>query len=55
MAYQHTNSKGKTYFLHQNGRLYYFSSQQKSNAIDLPEGFLIVENSKTGLPMLKKK
>ncbi|MFH0955083.1 MAG: hypothetical protein V1777_03180 [Candidatus Micrarchaeota archaeon] len=55
MAYQHTNSKGKTYFLHQSGRLYYFSSQQKSNAIDLPEGFTIIENSKTGLPMLKKR
>lgn len=55
MAYQHKNSKGKTYFLHQSGKLFYFAGQQKANAIDLPDGYNIVENAKTGLPMLKKK
>lgn len=55
MVFEYKNSRGKTYFLHQNGKLYYFSSEQKSNAIDLPPGYKIVENSKTGLPMLKKK
>ncbi len=55
MVYEHTNSKGKKYYLHGKGRLFYFSSTQKENAIDLPEGFNVVENQTTGLPMLKKK
>ena len=55
MVYEHTNSKGTKYYLHQKGRLYYFGKVKKSNAIDMPEGFTIVENKKTGLPMLKKK
>ena len=55
MVYEHTNSKGKKYFLHGKGRLFYFSSTKKENAIDLPSGYTVVENSTTGLPMLKKK
>ncbi|MDD3083883.1 MAG: hypothetical protein PHP82_02565 [Candidatus ainarchaeum sp.] len=55
MVYEHINSKGKKYFLHGKGKLFYFSGTQKENAIDLPEGYNVVENSKTGLPMLKKK
>jgi membrane carboxypeptidase/penicillin-binding protein len=55
MAYEHKNSKGKTYFLHQHEKLFYFSSEKKENAIDFPTGYKIVENHKTGLPMLKKK
>jgi hypothetical protein len=55
MVYEHTNSKGKKYYLHARGKLFYFGGTQKENAIDLPEGYDIVENTKTGLPMLKKK
>ncbi len=55
MAYEHKNSRGKTYYLHQKGRLFYFASKQGPNAIDLPTGFTIIENPKTGLPMLKGK
>jgi hypothetical protein len=55
MAYEHTNSKGKKYYLHARGKLFYFGGIQKENAIDLPEGYDIVENTRTGLPMLKKK
>lgn len=54
MGFSFKNSKGKTYYLHQNGKLYYFSSQIKENHVDLPSGVAIVENQKTGLPMLKK-
>ncbi|MEM0360641.1 MAG: hypothetical protein QXK06_04885 [Candidatus Diapherotrites archaeon] len=54
MVYEHTNSKGKKYYLHQNGKLMYFSSDPK-NAIDLPPGMTVVENQRTGLPMIKKK
>jgi len=63
MAYAHTNSKGQTYFLHgkmvtlRGGRkqqIYYFAREEKADALDeLPEGKVVVENKKTGLPMLK--
>lgn len=55
MVYEHTNSKGTKYYLHQKGRLFYFGKEKKANAIDLPEGYKVVENPKTGLPMLKSK
>jgi len=54
MAYSQKNSKGTTYYLHQKGRLYYFSKDPKGG-IELPSGFKVVENKRTGLPMLKKK
>jgi len=54
MAYEHVNSRGVKYYLHQKGRLYYFGKERKENAVDLPTGANIVENPKTGLPMLKK-
>jgi hypothetical protein len=64
MAYAHTNSKGLTYYLHskdvilRGGReqtIYYFGKEAKDGAIDaIPEGFIVMENSRTGLPMLKR-
>jgi hypothetical protein len=63
MAYSHTNSKGKTYFLH--GRtsttstgktrtLYFFASEAKDGALDsVPPGYHVAE-TKTGLLVLKK-
>ncbi|MDO8624691.1 MAG: hypothetical protein Q7R47_01305 [Candidatus Diapherotrites archaeon] len=55
MVFEYKNSKGKTYYLNQNGKLYYFSGGTRPTGIDLPAGYNIVENSQTGLPMLKKK
>ncbi len=52
--FSHKNSRGKTYYLHQKGRLYFFSSKPQGG-IDLPEGYKIVESEATGLPLLKKK
>jgi len=64
MAYSHVNSKGQTYYLHKKdvtlkgGRrqtIYYFGREVKSDAIDeLPAGYKVMENPRTGLPMLKK-
>ena len=65
MAYSHTNSKGQTYHLHskevtlRGGRkqtIYYFAKEVDSaNALDeVPAGYKVVENQRTGLPMLKK-
>ena len=64
MGYKHTNSKGKTYFLHckdvqlkggREQRIYYFAKDSRPNACDLPSGKTVVENEKTGLPFLKGK
>jgi hypothetical protein len=54
MGYEHTNSKGNKYYLHQRGKLFFFSKKQEGG-IELPEGYAVIENSITGLPMLKKK
>lgn len=65
MAYKHINSKGVDYYLHsrevnlRSGRkqvIYFFAKQTRSGAIDsLPEGFEVVENPRTGLPILRRK
>ncbi len=63
MAYSHTNSKGRTYYLHsrettlKNGgtqTIYYFGKEAKEGAIDaVPAGYVVSE-SRNGLPVLKK-
>ena len=63
MAFSYTNSKGRTYYLHskevalRGGRqqtIYFFSKDVKPGALHvLPSGKIVVENSKTGLPILK--
>ncbi len=35
-------------------RIYYFSREQGENACDLPEGYTVEENPRTGLPMLRR-
>ena len=60
-----SKKSGKTYFLHsrrqklkggQEVTLYYFGGEAKEGAMDaLPEGYEIMENERTGLPMLRKK
>jgi len=64
MAFSHVNSKGQTYYLHQRDvtlkggrvqRIYFFAREVKDGAIDeLPGGYVVVENPRTGLPILKK-
>ncbi|MBN1917201.1 MAG: hypothetical protein JW889_04770 [Verrucomicrobia bacterium] len=65
MAYSVKSKKtGKTYFLHEKevvlkgGRkqtIYYFAGEAKAGALDaLPAGRVVIENERTGLPMLKK-
>lgn len=65
MAYAHTNTKGQKYFLHgrmvtlRGGRkqqIYYFARKEKSDAMDaVPGAYEVIENKRTGLPMLRKK
>lgn len=66
MAYSVKSKKsGKTYYLHtkevklaggRKQRIYYFAGEEKSNSLnELPSGFEVMENKRTGLPMLRKK
>lgn len=65
MAYSQKSKKtGEDYYLHskevtlRGGRkqvIYYFGRVAKENACDLPDGYEVMENSRTGLPMLRKK
>lgn len=65
MAYSVQSKKtGETYYLHskdvilRGGRkqtIYYFARQEKEGVMEeLPDGYAVMENSRTGLPMLKK-
>lgn len=64
MAFSTKSKKtGETYFLHKKdvtlrgGRqqtIYYFAREEKANSCDLPDGYETMENSRTGLPMLRK-
>ncbi len=65
MAYSVQSKKtGETYYLHskdvilRGGRkqtIYFFARTEKEGAMDdLPAGMVVMENSRTGLPMLKK-
>ncbi|HNK63364.1 MAG TPA: hypothetical protein PLE14_04895 [Anaerolineales bacterium] len=54
MAYSHTNSKGTTYYLHSNGKMFFFAKEIKAGALDaVPAGYNVVE-MKTGMLVLKK-
>jgi hypothetical protein len=66
MAFSVVSKKsGKTYYLHLKAQkrpdggttnLFYFGGEAKDGAQDkLPEGYKVIENERTGLPMLKKK
>jgi len=65
MAYSVESKKsGQTYYLHskdvtlRGGRqqtIYYFGREVKDGALDeLPVGYEVMENARTGLPMLRK-
>jgi len=54
MAFEYKNSRRQTYYLHQKGRIFYFSKKEE-DGVELPQGYQVVENMKTGLPMLKKE
>ena len=66
MAYSVKSKKsGKTYYLHtkevtlagdRKQRIYYFAGEAGVDSIkELPTGYEVMENKRTGLPMLRKK
>ncbi|MFH1831746.1 MAG: hypothetical protein ABH827_02980 [bacterium] len=60
-----SKKSGKTYYLHSKDvklkgdriqKIFYFAGEVKEGALNaLPAGYDVVENERTGLPMLKKK
>lgn len=61
MGYTHVNSKGSTYYLNskqitlrgnRTQVIYYFSKDDRPEACDLPNGKVVKENPKTGLPVV---
>jgi hypothetical protein len=55
MAYSHKNSRNQIYWLHTRGGKLFFFSKDPKDSIDLPEHLEVMENPRTGLPMVKKK
>ena len=65
MAFEFKNSKGVSYFLHSREvtlkggraqRIYFFARDIRPDALNaVPEGFVVMETTKTGMPILKKK
>lgn len=64
-AFSYTNSKGQTYYLHtrdvtlKNGRvqtIYFFARDIREGALaTVPAAYQVIETSRTGMPVLKKK
>ena len=64
MAYSRINARGQTYYLHSREvslrnnriqRIFFFAKTIKDGALDaLPAGYEVVENERTGLPVLRK-
>ena len=56
--YAYKSRSGHKYWLHVKERgkvkLYYFSKDMNGALNNLPKGYEVVENKKTGMPMLKK-
>ncbi len=66
MAFSVESKKsGKTYYLHskevtlRGGRkqnIFFFATDERAGSLDaLPAGYEVMENARTGLPMLRKK
>ena len=65
MAYNHTNSKGVTYYLNSKEvvlrggkaqRIFYFSKDQRPETeCELPEGYVVKENPKNGFLVASRK
>lgn len=64
MAYKHTNSKGVTYYLNskkvtlRGGKeqpIFYFSKDERPEAVDLPDGKEVKENPRNGFLTVSNK
>ena len=64
MSFEFTNSKGVKYYLHfkdvnlkggRQQRIYFFARDIREGSLDaVPDGFMVIETERTGMPILKK-
>ena len=65
LAYQYTNNKGTNYYLHEREvtlrgsgkkqRIFFFARDVRNGALEqVPDGYEVVENKRTGLPVLRR-
>jgi hypothetical protein len=65
LTYQYTNNKGTKYYLHEKQvtlrgsgkqqRIFFFAKDVRDGALDeVPTGYEVVENKRTGLPVLRR-
>jgi len=65
MVYTFKNSKGVTYYLHfkdvnlkggRQQRIFFFARNIRDDSLDaVPDGYKVIETTRTGMPILKKK
>lgn len=65
MVYSRVNARGQRYYLHsrevelrnhRTQRIFFFAKKIKDGALNaLPAGYEVVENKRTGLPVLRKR
>ena len=65
MAYEFKNTKGVTYYLHfkdvnlkggRQQRIFFFARDIRDGSLDaVPDGYKVIETTRTGMPILKKK
>ncbi len=65
MAFTFKNSKGVTYYLHfkdvnlkggRQQRIFFFARNIRDDSLDaVPDGYKVIETTRTGMPILKKK
>lgn len=64
MTFSTTNQRGRIYYLHakvvelrnhRQQRIYFFAPEIQDGALEsIPDGFEVVENKRTGLPVLRR-
>lgn len=56
--YMYVNKEGKKFWLHMKKKgkvtLYFFSKDPTGAILNVPKGFEVIENTRTGMPFLKK-
>ncbi len=57
-AYSYADKKGRVWYLHEkmskSGVMLHYFSKDGAEGVSLPDGFIVIEGEKTGLPVLKR-
>ena len=57
-SYSYRDKKGRVWFLHEkmskSGVVLHYFSKSQVDGVSMPDGFIVIESEKTGLPVLKR-